>query len=139
MGAGRSRGQRWQGSPSHLRVVTFIHTCMRAKLLQLCLTLCDPMDCSLPGSSVHGLSRQAYCSGLPCPSPGHISDPGIEPKSLMSASLAGSSLPLALPGKPIYLYIEIYVLVMSCSLWDLSSLTRVRLGAPEVEAWSPNH
>ena len=26
-----------------------------AKLLQLCLTLCDPMDCSLPGSSVHGI------------------------------------------------------------------------------------
>ena len=26
-----------------------------AKLLQLCLTLCDPMDCNLPGSSVHGI------------------------------------------------------------------------------------
>ena len=26
-----------------------------AKLLQLCLTLSDPMDCSLPGSSVHGI------------------------------------------------------------------------------------
>ena len=26
---------------------------MRVKLLQLCPTLCDPMDCSLPGSSVH--------------------------------------------------------------------------------------
>ena len=26
-----------------------------AKSLQLCLTLCDPMDCSLPGSSVHGI------------------------------------------------------------------------------------
>ena len=26
-----------------------------AKLLQLCLTLCDPVDCSLPGSSVHGI------------------------------------------------------------------------------------
>ena len=25
------------------------------KLLQLCPTLCDPMDCSLPGSSVHGI------------------------------------------------------------------------------------
>ena len=24
---------------------------------QLCLTLCDPMDCSLPGSSVHGISQ----------------------------------------------------------------------------------
>ena len=29
--------------------------CMRAKSLQLCPTLCDPMDCSLPGSSVHGI------------------------------------------------------------------------------------
>ena len=26
-----------------------------AKLLQSCLTLCDPMDCSLPGSSIHGI------------------------------------------------------------------------------------
>ena len=30
---------------------------------------CDPMDCSLPGSSVHGFSRQEYWSGLPFPSP----------------------------------------------------------------------
>ena len=29
----------------------FICICV---LIQLCLTLCDPMDCSLPGSSVHG-------------------------------------------------------------------------------------
>ena len=29
--------------------------CVCAKSLQLCLTLCDPMDCSLPGSSVHGI------------------------------------------------------------------------------------
>ena len=28
---------------------------VRAELLQLCLTLCDPMDCSPPGSSVHGI------------------------------------------------------------------------------------
>ena len=28
---------------------------MHAKSLQLCLTLYDPMDCSLPGSSVHGI------------------------------------------------------------------------------------
>ena len=40
-----------------------------AKLLQSCPTLCDPMDCSLPGSSVHGFSRQAYWSGVPLPSP----------------------------------------------------------------------
>ena len=31
--------------------------------------LCDPMDYSLPGSSVHGFSRQEYWSGLPFHSP----------------------------------------------------------------------
>ena len=35
---------------------------------QLCPTLCDPMDCSPPGSSVLGFFRQEYWSGLPFPS-----------------------------------------------------------------------
>ena len=39
------------------------------------------MDCSLPGFSVHGFSRQEYWSGLPFPSPGDLPDPGIEPGS----------------------------------------------------------
>ena len=39
------------------------------------------MDCSLPGSSVHGISRQEYWSGLPFPSPGDLPNPGIEPGS----------------------------------------------------------
>ena len=34
------------------------------------LTLCDSMDCSPPGSSVHGFSRQECWSGLACPPPG---------------------------------------------------------------------
>ena len=34
--------------------------------------------------------RQEYWSGLPCPSPGHLPDPGIEPASLVSPSLAGA-------------------------------------------------
>ena len=29
--------------------------CVHAKSLQLCPTLCNPIDCSLPGSSVHGI------------------------------------------------------------------------------------
>ena len=36
---------------------------------QSCPALCDPMDCSPPGSSAHTFSRQEYWSGLPCPSP----------------------------------------------------------------------
>ena len=36
-----------------------------------------------------GFSRQGYWSGLPCPPPGDLPDPGIEPASLMSPALAG--------------------------------------------------
>ena len=36
-----------------------------------------------------GFSRQEYCSGLPCPPPGDLPDPGIKPKSLTSPALAG--------------------------------------------------
>ena len=36
-----------------------------------------------------GFSRQEYWSGLPCPPPGDLPDPGIKPASLMSPSLAG--------------------------------------------------
>ena len=48
---------------------------------QSCLTLCDPMDCSLPGSSVHRFSRQEYWSGFLFPSPRGFSNPGIKPRS----------------------------------------------------------
>ena len=57
----------------------------RAKSVQLRPILCDPMDCSLPGSSVHG----TYWSGLPGPSPGDLSNPGTEPASLTSHASAG--------------------------------------------------
>ena len=50
-------------------------------VVQLYSTLCDPMDCSPPGSSVHGIPRQEYWNGLPFPSPGDLPDSGIEPRS----------------------------------------------------------
>ena len=45
---------------------------------QQCPTLCDSIDCSLPGSSVHGILQQEYWSGLPFPSPGNLPDSGVE-------------------------------------------------------------
>ena len=63
-----------------------------------CLTLCDPVDCSPPGSSVHGISRQEYLRGLPFPPPGDLPNPGTEP---VSPSLAGgffASEPRGSPG-----------------------------------------
>ena len=40
-----------------------------SEVAQSCPTLSDPVDCSLPGSSIHGFSRQEYWSGVPLPSP----------------------------------------------------------------------
>ena len=62
---------------------------------QSCLTLCDPMDCSPPGSPVHGILQARYWSGLSLPSPGDLPDPGIEPGS---RTLQADSLPSEPPG-----------------------------------------
>ena len=55
-----------------------------------CVHLCaSPWTgaCQIPLSM--GFSRHEYWSGLPCPPPGDLPDPGIEPASLMSPALAG--------------------------------------------------
>ena len=65
-----------------------------AKLRQWCPTLCYPIECSPPGSSVHGFSGQEYWSELPCPPPGDLPNPEVEPLSLMSPMLTGRFLPI---------------------------------------------
>ena len=95
---GSSRQEDWNGLPSPppedlpdpgIELVPLMSPALEAGSLllappslqvlvaQLCLTLCDLMDCSPPGSSVHGISRQEYWSGLPFLSPGDLPDPGI--------------------------------------------------------------
>ena len=56
---GRGQGQHLDGA---WLTKDSIPRCLCAKLLQSCLTLCDPMDCSLPGFSVHG-SLPRYVGG----------------------------------------------------------------------------
>ena len=62
--------------------------------MKSCPTLCDPVDCSPPGFSVHGIE---YWSGLPFPSPGDLPDPGIKPGS---PALEADALTSEPPGKP---------------------------------------
>ena len=62
---------------------------MRAKSFQLCPTLCDPMDCSLPGFSVLGILQARILSDLPCLPLGDLPDARIELASLTSLALAG--------------------------------------------------
>ena len=68
--------------------------------LQLCLTLCDPMDCSAPGSSAMGFSRQEQQSGLPCSTLGELPDPGIKSASPAPPALQADSLLLSHWGSP---------------------------------------
>ena len=70
------------------------------EVAQLCPALCDPMDCSPPGSSVHGI-LQEYWSGLPFPSPGDLPDPGIEPAS---PALAGGLFTTEPPQEALQVY-----------------------------------
>ena len=80
----------------HTRVLLVLKVKLKVLVTQLCQTLCSPMDCSPPGSSVHGILLQDHCSGLLFPSPGVFLNPGIEP---MSLALQTDSLSSEPPGK----------------------------------------
>ena len=75
----------WSSDFLSLRPVNFV--CRADDVLclvtQSCPTLCDPrLLCPW------GFSRQEYWSEGPCPPPGNLPDPGMEPTSLMSPALA---------------------------------------------------
>ena len=73
----------------YIYIYIYLSLYMHAKSLQLCLTLCNPMDCSPPSSSAQGFSRQEYWSQLPSLPPGALPDLGIKPTVLKSPVLTG--------------------------------------------------
>ena len=66
---------------------------------QSCPTVCDHMDCSLPGSSVHGILQEIILHWVTIPSSGNLPDSGIVPQS---PALQAASLPSELPGSPVF-------------------------------------
>ena len=71
--------------------------CIHARLLQSCLTLCDPMDSNLPGSSVHGIFQSRILGWVAMPS----SRGSSQPRDWSQVSfIAGHSSPLSHWGKP---------------------------------------
>ena len=65
-----------------------------------CLTLCDPMDCSLLGPSVRGISQARILEWVATSYSRDLPNPGIEPVSLVSPALAGGFFTTEPPGKP---------------------------------------
>ena len=71
---------------------------MCAKSLQLCPILCDPVDGSHPGSSVHGFYWQEYWSALPFPSP----NLGVVSKVAQSCLTLHDPMDYSLPGSSVH-------------------------------------
>ena len=67
---------------------------------QSSVALCDPMDCSPPDSSVHGILQARVLEWVAISFTGDLSDPGIEPISLVSPALAGEFLTFLSSGLP---------------------------------------
>ena len=82
-----------------LPLIIFFESEVKVLVTQLYLTFCNPMDYSLSGFSIHDIFQARilgchfllqYWSGLPCPPPGDLPNPGIRPRS---PSLQVDSLP----------------------------------------------
>ena len=61
-------------------------------------TLCDPLNCSWPGSSIHGIFQSRVMEYVALPAPGDLPGPWIEPTSLRLLHWQADSLPLCLLG-----------------------------------------
>ena len=79
-----------------MSVECIIFVKVKVLLTQSGPTLCDPMDCSLPGSSVHGILQARILEWVAILFSRDPPDPGSEP---MSPALQANSLPSEPPGK----------------------------------------
>ena len=92
---------------------------MKVKVLvaQSCLTLCNPVDCSPPGSSVLGILQARILERVAIPSPGDLPNPGIKPRS---PALQADSLPAEPLGKPL-----IYNVVLASGVQESDSVVHI--------------
>ena len=98
------------------------------------LTTLWTVACQAPPSM--GFSRQEYWSGLPCPPPGHLPNPGTEPTSFMSPELANRFFTTSTTREaqhPLYLVPNIIITPKG----DPVSLNNHPLALPPPRPWQP--
>ena len=81
----------WTNFEQLFAVLPFLYFLIVCGCLCVCIQscwLCSLMDCSLPGSSVHGILHARILEQFAFPSPGDLPYSGIEPTFLVSYALA---------------------------------------------------
>ena len=81
-----------------------------------------------------GFSRQEHWSGLPCPPPGGLPDPGIEPTSVSSPALADRFFTTVPPGKT-YGGFRVHLNSVRASLRAQLVKNRLQCGRPGLDPW----
>ena len=91
---------------------------MHAKSLQLCPALFDLMDCSLPGSSVHGILQARVLEWVAIVSSRDLPNPRIKPTPLTSSALAGAFFTPNYTWKVLKVKVKVKVAQFCLSLCD---------------------
>ena len=82
--AGLSCPHMVQGRRSSVGLPVCVCVCVCVSVSQWCRTLCGPIDCSLPGSCVHGVLQARILEWLLFASPGALPDPRVKSRSPVS-------------------------------------------------------
>ena len=120
--------------------LSFSRACVRTLsvclLAQSCPTLCDLMDCSPPGSSVHGIFEAKILGWIAISYSRGSSRSRDQPMSLANPALAGRFFTTTPPGRHIFLILYTYMLFLlnylkACSSFEISLLNTSSCSAPE--------
>ena len=89
----------------------YTHMVCACSVAQLCPTLCDPIDYSPPGSSVHGIRQARILEWVSISFRRGSSDPGIKPRSpaLQADSLLTEPIPIYIPSTQIPQILTSYI------------------------------
>ena len=107
------------GNPSGVSFSTFTCAPVLFQSFRRVWLFATPWTVALQAPLSMGVSRHEYWSGLPCPPPGDLPNPGIEPMSLVSPALAGGFFTTVPPGKPISLCVHIYAYIFSFRFFSI--------------------